>query len=75
MAKKSWQAFEDTRYSGDIGGDDGNYHWPIKLDINKDGYLGINQWGNKMDRILLSPEQVQEIISFVQQNPPEPKRK
>jgi hypothetical protein len=56
-----------TRYSEKIEGDHGNYGWQTRFDISDNGYLGINQYeaGGLTDRILLSPNQVRELIEFV----------
>ena len=55
-----------TRYSDEIPGARGNYKWPARFDLT-DGFLGISQSenGKVKDRVLLSPQQVQEMIAFV----------
>lgn len=55
-----------TYYSEKIKGTPGNYSWASQFDIT-DGYLGISQYeGDAVkDRILLSPNQVKELLDFV----------
>lgn len=55
-----------TTYSESIKGARGNYHWPVRFD-NSGGYIGITQTedGKVRDRVLLSPNQVEELIAFV----------
>jgi hypothetical protein len=57
-----------TTYSEKIKGARGNYDWHARFDIT-DGYLGITQIDGESvkDRVLLSPEQVQELLKFVGQ--------
>jgi hypothetical protein len=51
-------------YSKEIEGDKGNYNWPVKFD-RTGGYVGISQMvDGKVERILLSPRQVRELIAF-----------
>jgi hypothetical protein len=56
-----------TRYSPIIRGDAGNYTQYARYDITA-GYIGISVWGDKggpVDRILLTPHQVEQLIAFV----------
>ena len=60
----------EIRYSGMIAGNAGNYKLAVRFDEGC-GYVGINQLdgnGRLSDRILLSPAQVQALISFVNHN-------
>jgi len=56
-----------TTYSAKIPGVRGNYGWPIRFDLSNDGFLGITQFDGEAvkDRILLSPRQVKELLTFV----------
>lgn len=56
-----------TEYSEMIEGDRGNYGWQARYDISTSGYLGISQFesGKAKERVLLSPEQVSELKSFI----------
>lgn len=58
-----------TKYSDTIYGDRGNFEWPSRFDWTG-GYLGITQTedGAVKDRVLLSPEQVKELMDFVEKN-------
>lgn len=53
-------------YSEKLKGSPGNYGWEVRFDIS-DGYLGITQFEGEtvMDRVLLSPAQVKELVGFV----------
>lgn len=55
-----------THYSEEIKGARGNYNFPVRYDLT-DGYLGITQKesGTVMDRVLLSPRQVEEMTKFL----------
>lgn len=55
-----------TRYSEKIKGNRANHNFQSRFDLS-DGYLGITQWdgASVTDRVLLSPEQVQELLDFV----------
>lgn len=55
-----------TKYSDEILGSKGNYKQAVTFD-KTDGFIGISQRddnGVLMDRVLLSPEQVQALIKF-----------
>jgi len=55
-----------TKYSEKINGTRGNHDMPVRFD--KTGrYIGITQWsgGEAVDRVLLSPKQVKELLSFI----------
>ena len=56
-----------TRYGGKIDGDSGNYGWHVRFDANDDGYVGISQYDGQTltDRVLLSPNQVRALVTFV----------
>ena len=54
------------KYSEKINGTRGNHDMPVRFD--KTGrYIGITQWsgGEAVDRVLLSPKQVKELLSFI----------
>jgi hypothetical protein len=55
-----------TEYSLKIEGMQGNYNYAVQFDIT-DGFLGIDQIKDdgEIDRVLLSPMQVKELIAFV----------
>lgn len=56
-----------TTYSEMIKGTHGNFNWPVRFDLG-DGYVGITQFdgdGAVADRVLLSPEQVRELLAFL----------
>lgn len=55
-----------TTYSEKIKGAPGNYNWQVRFD-DTDGFLGITQFDGEVvkDRVLLSPAQVMELLSFV----------
>jgi hypothetical protein len=57
-----------TTYSEKVKGARGNHGWLARFDLT-DGYLGITQFDGEMvkDRVLLSPEQVQELLDFIGQ--------
>ncbi len=60
---------ETTIYSLKIEGEPPNYNWPVSFDIT-DGFVGIDQYKDyaerrTIDRVLLSPTQMQELIAFV----------
>lgn len=56
-----------TYYSDEIKGARGNYNWTATYDLT-DGFLGVTQKdGDKViDRVLLSPDQVKELTSFIE---------
>jgi len=55
-----------THYSKKIGGDRGNYKWPTTFDLSDSGYLGISQTQDHgVDRVLLCPKQVKELLAFI----------
>lgn len=55
-----------TRYSEKIAGDRGNHGRAARFDLT-DGYLGVTQTEGcaVKDRVLLSPAQVKELLTFV----------
>ena len=63
-----------TTYSGKIAGDKRNYGWAVSFDntgpadyAHEPGYIGITQFdeqGKVKERVLVSPEQVDEFIRF-----------
>lgn len=55
-----------TTYSEKIKGNHGNYGWDVRFDLTGE-YLGITQFDSETvkDRVLLSPAQVRELVSFV----------
>jgi len=65
---------EITCYSEKIDGDERNYNWAVRFDntgpekySSEPGYIGITQfdeYGKVKERVLLSPQQVQEFINF-----------
>lgn len=56
-----------TTYSEKINGSRGNYGWEVRFDLTDNEYLGITQFDGETvkDRVLLSPAQVKELVSFV----------
>lgn len=63
MARKG-----ETAYSEKIAGATGNYDWPVEFDAT-DGFVGISQHTHKgIDRVLLSPAQLDELIAFAKRN-------
>lgn len=56
-----------TTYSDKIKGSRGNYGWEVRFDLTDNEYLGITQFDGETvnDRVLLSPAQVKELVSFV----------
>jgi hypothetical protein len=55
-----------THYSDEIPGAKQNYNFSVTFDLT-DGFLGIVQKdaGVVKDRVLLSPEQVEELTKFL----------
>lgn len=54
-----------TTYSEKIKGEPRNHDRPARFDLT-DGFLGITQnCGIEIDRVLLSPKQIRELISFI----------
>ena len=60
-------------YSDEIPGDETNYNWPVRYDLNS-GSLGISQAGaigtngvrvNAIERVLLTPDQVAALLDFL----------
>lgn len=61
---------DHTYYSKDIRGDSRNYGWKVSFDVT-DGYLGINQMddaGAVKDRVLLSPQQMRDLVDFYEKH-------
>lgn len=63
---------EMTTYSEKIPGAHRNWNWPVRFDSSGGkvrGCLGITQWNGEddriIDRVLLSPAQVRELIEFL----------
>lgn len=56
-----------TTYSEKVRGASGNYGWQVRFDLTDNEYLGITQFDGETvkDRVLLSPAQVKELVSFV----------
>jgi hypothetical protein len=57
-----------TKYSEQIKGDKRNYNWPVRFDMTTGGFLGISQLeglDTVRDRVLLSPNQVKELVAFI----------
>lgn len=56
----------DTTYSEKIKGARGNYNWTVRFE-KTDGFLGVTQYEGETikDKVLLSPDQVRELVSFV----------
>lgn len=57
----------DITYSEKIKGTHRNFNWPVRFD-RTDEYVGVTQFngdGSVADRVLLSPEQVRELVAFV----------
>lgn len=65
---------EITTYSDKVPGDAGNYTWAVRFDntgpadyIGEPGHIGITQFNEKgqvKERVLLSPDQVEEFLKF-----------
>ena len=55
-----------TSYSAEFKGTERNYHMTARFDLS-DGYVGISQRDSdgRLERVLLSPSQVRELIRFV----------
>lgn len=53
-----------TQYSGDIRGDAENYYRAVSLDFT-DGYIGISQQAEKLERVLLTPKQFDKLVEYV----------
>lgn len=60
---------DEIKYTEKLKGDDGNYDWVARLDLDR-GYLGVTQWvdNGKIERVLLSPAQVDALLAFVRAN-------
>ena len=59
---------DETEYSLKIEGTRGNYDWSVQFDITN-GFVGIDQiTDGEIDRVLLSPTQVKELIAFVRRS-------
>ncbi len=67
---------EKTVYSDKIPGGKRNYRWPVRFDRTGGkvrGCIGINQYSSEtgdagerlVDRVLLSPAQMTELLEFV----------
>jgi hypothetical protein len=58
---------DQTVYSEIVDGDKANYDWRVRFDLTGGKYLGITQYeGDAVkDRILLSPNQVSELLAFL----------
>lgn len=58
-----------TEYSERIKGVASNYHFEVRFDMTR-GHLGISQFdpraNGSTERILLSPEQVRELLAFIE---------
>lgn len=67
----------DTRYSNEIEGSDGNYHWPARFRKHTGGYIGIDQThdSGKIESVLLSPSQVRALMTFIHPGKTAKKRK
>jgi hypothetical protein len=68
---------QEIIYSDKIQGDEGNYEWSVRFDRNR-RYLGISQTcdNNDIQRVLLSPRQVEALRGFLsQQFKPRKRRK
>lgn len=73
MTKTCYEG-EITTYSQKIAGDSGNYDWEVRFDntgpikfSHEPGYIGITQFDEKgefKERVLLSPNQVRELVAF-----------
>ena len=59
----------EIKYTEKLKGDDGNYDWPARFDLDR-GYLGVTQWvdNGKIECVLLSPAQVDALLAFLQAN-------
>ena len=55
-----------THYSEKLDGEPANHNLVARYDIT-DGLLGVTQWDGDTvkDRVLLSPNQVKELLAFV----------
>jgi len=53
-----------TRYSEKISGTERNWVGDVRFD-HTDGYLGITQFNESLDRVLLSPHQVKGLLEFL----------
>jgi len=55
----------NTKYSDDVEGDDGNFNQAVRFDIT-DGYIGITQSEiHDVQRVLLTPRQVKKMLIFL----------
>lgn len=58
----------ETIYSDQIEGRRENYHWSVKFDLTDDS-LGISQFDDdEIHRVLLSGNQVKELVKFLGRN-------
>ena len=62
---------DEIEYSNEVAGDAGNYLWQARFDLSGTGYLGITQRigaaeGEKLERVLLAPNQVRALMRFVE---------
>lgn len=62
-------SIDEIKYTEKLKGDDGNYDWVARYDLDS-GYLGITEWvdNGKIERVLLSPNQVDALLDFVWAN-------
>lgn len=71
MSTREIDGRSDTRYSQDVPGASGNFDQPVRFDWTG-GYVGITQWhdankqSGRIERILLSNEQVKALQEFIQ---------
>jgi hypothetical protein len=56
-----------VNYSAPLDGDEGNYFWPVTVDImHARGYVGLTQTQDGTTaRVLISPTQWRSIVRFV----------
>lgn len=68
------------QYSEEIEGAGYTYFWKVRFDLSNGDCLGISQFANgKLERVLLSREQIVALIKFVKGKlredfPPHPRR-
>jgi hypothetical protein len=53
-----------TVYSPTYVGNESNYDQQVRFD-NTGGYLGITQYGDSLQRVLLTPQQVKRLTAFI----------
>lgn len=60
---------DEIKYTDKLKGDDGNYGWVARFDLDR-GYLGVTQWtdNGKIEHVLLSPAQVDALLAFLRAN-------